>query len=594
MTIITTSSGAKVRQREGESAEQAVARVSRGDNFGSVVNSTPNYGASGRGEFDGGVGIDGRTAQGAMALGIPTSEHGDYMSDVNYVIPTGKYAGQRASELSSQIPTELRNVDAQARMLENRAKQTSALTSYSFSPETLSGVKSAAENFRLSLDKLNDPYKSPSTRKDELGVILNASSADLAKNFNSVDEFYAGLQNPEIQKNLTPFFNAGGDVTSVVSEINKKGQVQNTQQQLSTPDYLAQLNSDNRMVNDPVAAKRAEQDLFTEGNLAQNRIAQMANIPEELKRYYFGDERTMGALEMQVKKSEETIRQIEDKIRDERTSIRERGRFEISKVRTEMDKAIASTEQNRLTAKNYVSGMLAKLGALKTTGEAPVAIAKLDQKYEEQKGAIQISGQNAIREIEVDMNNRMRAVEQRADDMIMRIREDLSRSANDMTKEIMKAQQTADKDIYSIVNSYANKLRSTTEKYENEIKKSGEKYMKDFTQLVDGRGYSDEFAKQILSGKVKDPKNSQGQYIRVEGMPEDLRDSIVGNIVMNGARLSQLYSAYPQVSRTLLTQIFNRFSSETANPTRINTAVSSDVGSSSVATDVSEIPEFLR
>jgi hypothetical protein len=512
-----------------------------GGSWGSGAYDPLQYGAAGRGEFAGQTGVGGRTASGGMGLDIPMSEIGNYLGESNYIIPSGKYKGMTVDAAEKK----------QAQTKELQLGQMSALASYAFTPETMSGVKNAVDNFKLSIDRLNYPFKSDGTRKDELGVILSSSANDLAKPFNTPDEFYAALQHPDMQKQLSGYFNAGGDASTIASAIEKKNQTQGFN--MPTMDFLStnELMRQGAQGADPLAVRRAEQDLFSEGELAQNRVAQIANIPKELMSNYFGD---AGLYQMQITRHNESIRRLEDKIRSETTTVREKGRLEISKVKNEMDRAIASTEEKRITAKNYVTGMLAKLGALKTTGEAPMAIARLDQKYEQQKGEIQMKGQEAIRSIEVEVNSRVRDIEDRADDAILKIKNDLSKSAEDMVKDIMKAQQTAEKDIYSVQNSFASKFRTTLDKYEKQIQTISTDYIgKYFVEA--GGTYQQASVSQILEGKAQKP------IANASGVPGQEVDRVV-QAILTGINIDQLYAMFPHIAPSALRSMWNQMTNK--------------------------------
>jgi hypothetical protein len=126
------------------------------------------------------------------------------------------------------------------------------------------------------------------------------------------------------------------------------------------------------------------------------------------------------------------------------------------------------------------TGMLAKLGALKTTGEAVNAIATLEERYQRQYQETTQQYNFANQDLEVKYNDMMRQLESSRDDGILKIQSNLSKSEEDIAKEIMKMQADAAKQIFSISSGYAKDFRSLSDKYTTELRKQAEKWAKDF------------------------------------------------------------------------------------------------------------------
>jgi hypothetical protein len=537
--------------------------------------TVPEFGASGRGEFPEQL----AAGEEPMSLGVPTSEIGDYTSDPNYVIPNSgfnaPYAGRSAKDISDQ-----EKKDAMSRA---QSGQVSSLNSFAFNPETTSGVKKASENFQLALNEITGgmPFSSSGSKNVALKSTLAGAADAFAKNFKSADEFVAAYQgNQDIQKGLESFLKAGGSLSDITSKIKAPAPmpVQDGQTgQMNTAEYLSSLTGSNQ--NDP-ATQAAEKALFPETLLAQDEIARQYNIPNEIKRLYFGDERTIGVLQQRKSIAEEKVRIIKTKVEDSETTAREMADYEVQKNDAEVEIAANTIEENRLNAKNYMTASLARLGALKTTGAAPLAIATLDQKYQNKKSELYTKLRFANDKIRIDMRSKINDVETKADELILSIKEDLSKDEETAMKEIMKAQETAQKEIYNITSKYATKFTDERQKYEKDAKTSSEKYIKDFYTLA-SKGYNPSQIASILKGTASAdtiyngqktrPKagagndgitNDKGQYVSAKTMPIDLRDSIAEKIVLQRATLPQIYTAYPQVSRVVLNGLYARYNVE--------------------------------
>lgn len=431
--------------------------------------------------------------------------------------------------------------------------QTSQNTTSIFNPETVKGIKKTVEKFKLALDDINnDPFLSSGSKTDKQKSYFESTAIDIAKNFGSKEDFMANYQNnPEIQKSLQAFIAAGGSIDQITSKISdnenkmiidsRKNAVQGLMDQgitdpetildyvnfdeqgnqvgdftieevqsymngdKSTTDFLASLGEDATP-----QARAAEEALIPERQATQDQIVALANIPEQYKKLYFGTPEELGILAQKKANAEEAKRILEEKEADEKTTLREKAQFEIEKNAAEMANAIATIEENRLTAKNYMTAKLAKLGALQTTGNAPLAIATLDQKYQQQKANTEAIYRNKARSIEISLGEALNKTENDTDEKILKIKQDLTKSSDDVAKEILKAELASQKEIMQLRTTYATKLRQEVDKYTKEAKTAAEKYTKEYISLA-SKGFDVKSIEAILAG------NPQGAKIPVKG-----------------------------------------------------------------------------
>jgi hypothetical protein len=242
---------------------------------------------------------------------------------------------------------------------------------------------------------------------------------------------------------------------------------------MTTGDYLA---STDKAINDA-----AIKQLVPNDQELQDEIARTANIPKELKDYYFGDE---GIMSQRVKIAEETLELLKEKLADEKASLREKANLAIDKNNAELDLARSTIEQNRINAKNYMTGMLAKLGALQTTSAAVDGITTLDEKYQRQTQEAESKVRMANQEIGMKLREAINDVENQAQENSLKIREDLSKDNETIMKELMKEQNAADKRVYELTSKWNAQLKKNNDKYISEQSALAEDWATQFARLV--------------------------------------------------------------------------------------------------------------
>ena len=417
--------------------------------------------------------------------------------------------------------------EAHAKAKEVRDKllsQTSALTSGTFNPQTIAGVNKTMEAFKnrmdaITLDPFNKHLKETNT-KDAVTVF----SSEIAKNFASLSDFQNAQQSPDFIKSLDPFIKAGGTLADIAAKITPD--VQGIQPETDTASFLAnQNNLQNQPVpikqidnvdgtitqvfkdgttvttdanGNPVNNQEAYNKLLPETLAGQNEIARLANIPEELKKHYFGTPEQMGVYQEEIALEKEKIKNLEKKAADAKATAKEKAQYAMDKNRSDIATAKATNELNRLNSKNYMTGMLAKLGALMTTGAAPLALATLEEKYQRSAQELDTKLSFANREIEINLTDTLNEIENNLADKEYSVREDLSKSARAMQKEIFDAQSKAQREIYTISSSSAKAFRTAMASYEKDTASNQAKYATTYMSLA-GKGFSQTQILQILT-----------------------------------------------------------------------------------------------
>lgn len=419
--------------------------------------------------------------------------------DKEFVGMTQAQATQRAMELKRE-----------------RMGQVSSLTSFGFRPETISGFRDVFSQLNAQLDQTKQaPWVDKETKIEQNQNLLNSYTSQFASLFNTPQEFQAAQGDPEFANLLKQYERSGGSRNAIAANIGQTQQPQvQTQEQAqqlgyqSIDQYLGAMDSQ--------AKQMAIQTLIPEKQVAQDQIAFEQSIPEAYKQDYFGSPEQVGLLERKIVESNEAIKITERRAQAEAQNARAMAELTSEKGRIEMDRTSAEIEKNRLTAKNYMIGQLAKLGALKTTGAAPEAIANLEQKYQQQSQELRTTYDMANRELDIRLRDTINNIEIGRDEDILKIKQDLTKSEESVWQEIFKLQITAQRNEFKIIDGFARDFRNQTSKYETELKREAEKYAKELAKAA-GKFDAKMSFEQFIDAKQNQlqrtiPKNLYGNY----------------------------------------------------------------------------------
>jgi hypothetical protein len=386
--------------------------------------------------------------------------------------------------------------EGQRRIQEEKGKrqaQSSALTSGSFNQETIGKTRRAVDKFNFALNESNNtPFEHSVDKKENQKNLLEVTAKDIAGIFSTPEDFMTAFQgSPQLQATLNSFIQKGGTVEDIAGKISTPVTQEGTQ---DTQSFLSSL--ENKKANAEVI-----EQLAPERELAQEEIARNERIPEDMHAAYFGTEGEIGIQQVRKDQAVERQRILEEQEKDANRTVKDRARLSTEKNNEELKIQTHTIEENRLHAKNYMTARLAKLGALKTTGAAPLALATLEQKYQQQLQTLQSEVKFANRGIEIGLDEDLSSIENKTDSLILGIQEDLTNDNETVTKAILKAEQAAEKEVFKIREKYAKQFRVENEKYSAKLKKEAEKYAKDFARTASGgvnlKGVSDR-----VSGKT--------------------------------------------------------------------------------------------
>lgn len=443
-------------------------------------------GAGGRGES----GATEEDVTSASDFGVPFSELGNYVGDNDYVIPQDpKLTSQEASKLGREYLlgknefAGLTRSQAEEKAKQKQAeinKQVTDKTSFSFNKEATSGAKKILDNFSFKLNENNsDVFLSNGTKEEKNKMFTELATREIASLFNNEEDFNNQLLNDlEFKKQIDNFTKSGGDIATIISNIKPQETIQDSgMQDVST--YLANLSP-----NATKAQQDAYNSLIPEKELAQKQIIMLGNIPEKHKELYLGSSEQLGILNEKRILAEEKKKILENKIEREKEDVRARTALLIEQNNADLELQNAEIEENRIKAKNYMTGMLAKMGALNTTSQAITSLATLDEKYQRQSILLKSRVQMKNKEIQLQLSEQVNDLETRKENAIYDLQADLTKSKEEVLKEIAKLEQSSMKDIFNIMGKYTTQLRIQNDKYSLQAKKDAEKYAKEMQKQM--------------------------------------------------------------------------------------------------------------
>ena len=372
---------------------------------------------------------------------------------------------------------------------------TSAGTSYTYNPQSISGFNDKSKQMRTKLDTVkNDAFTSTQQKKSDADAIIKSYTSEFAGLFSTPEEFQSALtSSPEIQNSVAEYQRAGGQLSDIASNIGMKAK-QNVQ---TLDQYLGRGSTP--------AEQQAYDSLIPEQKAYQDQIAFEQSVPEKYKDLYFGTPERVGILERERTIAQEKARNLEEQALKKDITDRAKAELTIQKNQAELDEELATTEQNRLSARNYSTRMLAKMGALNTTGAAVEKLTSLEQRYQAQSQKLRTAYGFKAREIEGALNETLNSNEANKQDSIIKLKEDLSKSEVEIAKEIMKLDVTASRETFKITDRYLSEYRTQKEKYVKEAKAQAEKNAKEASKIasnydLSGFKLGDFMSKALQSG----------------------------------------------------------------------------------------------
>lgn len=438
-------------------------------------------------------------------------------------------------------------------ILNKKQSQVSSRTSYTYNPESISNFRKSFNDLKFKIDEnKNEPWTDKKTKKEKNQSILNSFTPQLASLFNTKEDFLNAQQDKEFDRLLKDYERLGGSRNDIASKIGQNVSVVNETQNPDgtfnvtysdgqTRNVAYQTNNDGSVTPvfqdsgnqtldqylgamDTKVKQKAMESLIPEKKIAQDQIAFEQSIPEMYRQYYFGDEDTIGVLQRKKLEAEENIKILEKEAKLETASAKSRADLLSRKADFELEKADAEIEENRLIAKNYLVGQLAKLGALNTTGKAPEAVANLEQKYQRQSAELKTTYELSKQELKLNLRDKINEIEIQKDQDILKTKQDLTKSEDSAWKEIFKLQIEAERKQFNLIDNFARDFRQRTDKYTTEAKREAEKYAKELANTLSAFDLSGFREGDFVFKKDKKGKRVDGGILSPTGEVRDINE----------------------------------------------------------------------
>lgn len=456
-----------------------------------------------------------------------------------------------------------------------------------FAVTQIGNVKKVSETLRRSLRQAqNDPWSTAEDKRNARERALAAASLEYSRLFSDPNDLVAAFSaDAGLQRAMEDFTKAGGDIADVAARVAGVGPGQGNQ---SVAEYLArQGNPGATVVRDvpnadgtrtvtygdgtsevvsetmspdgatatyrplgPAATGDVFQDAaaaFMGRDYADTvaNIDRLAKVPEKYRAYYYGDEAQAGILARQKAEAKARIDSLEKEAKaaerdaardDERASARDEAQMELD---------LAELEEKRVQAKAYLTGRLAEIGALTTTGEAPVALANLDAKYAAARSATRRAYQDRADERRRASRDAVAKVRSGLSEAIAKIQGDLTKSAEEVDKEVLKLSLAAEDKIASAREKYQNEARQVYKTFLDTSNKASRTYIDEFVRAASG-GLSPAYAAQLAGARAANAPAKKGTApkggVVSGGLTLTAADLASGEQALNSSRGSDGYA----------------------------------------------------
>lgn len=387
-----------------------------------------------------------------------------------------------------------------------KGQTSSALTSSVFSPDATSNIGSRVKGMALSVDDTNnDTWRSTVSKKEDVDNLLKSTADDIASQFGTLEEANMAYNtNPSIRKSFDTYGQYGGSDELLAEAFSKKQSKVEQPNTQSTMEYKANLEQQQE-------AKQTE-GIMDGNKLITNEIARTAKIPEQYKDLYFGD---AGIWTQKLNLGLQKAEAIKQKLATETQDVNRQAKLLIEKNNADLDVAKNKVEVNRLNAKNYMTGMLAKLGALNTTSAAVDAITLLDQKYHAQATQLEQEVRMKNSEIQSELQTKISKMTSDSFDKIQAIQEDLSKDKDTVIKDIMKEKLDSEKKIYDLSIKLSDRMDKNNKAYSINATGLAEDYVSQFNSAL-SQGFAPETIAKTLSAPMSKTDSKLSDEIKIK------------------------------------------------------------------------------
>lgn len=337
--------------------------------------------------------------------------------------------------------------------------QTSAMTSFALNSDyfnPLSSSKKLFDAFNVGLKSATSPWNTDKDKAENKNRLIEDTSLQLSQLFDSpatFDSMYSG--NSEFKKLMDSYSKQGGSIDAVRNKIvgsqpenaSIEGNPLSQDSSLLKTPALPRVETDNEMLKD-----------YAQGT--NDQIEQLAGVPEQMRQFYFGD---TGYFTKIRQDAEANLASLEESYKTIEKNTEADYKANVQRAELEAEKQFAEIEEARVDSKNYMTGMLAKLGALTTTGEAPASLARLETKYKAMATNVKASLASAKSTLAGQKASAIAQLQQQKLASIQQIRSDVTKSSYEVQRELMNLEIGTKEKIGNIIQDF-NKESYTLDK----------------------------------------------------------------------------------------------------------------------------------
>jgi len=278
---------------------------------------------------------------------------------------------------------------------------------------------------------------------------------------------------PQIQKQLQDMARAGFSY----DEINKIATKITQQALIPYQSYIKQFAT--RYLQ-PIYEKQYMETLEPLTKFVEEQRKALEQIPQLWKEYYYGGEDKKGYIQQLKEEAELKKKQLEEQIENEKTDLK--NFFDLSKqyLQADLDRQLATLEEQKTGAQRYLTGYLAKLGALNTSGQAINAIATLNAKYDRQISDVKTKYNLMLQQKELTYLQQLRRLDEKLEEAKAKISSDVSKTEQEIAEKLFDLETKIIEKKSSLVSKWIDKYIDTQRTAIKEAKAYTADYIKDW------------------------------------------------------------------------------------------------------------------
>lgn len=227
------------------------------------------------------------------------------------------------------------------------------------------------------------------------------------------------------------------------------------------------------------------------------QIQQLQALPQEMRDLFYGTPEKQGQLAQLKQEAETQKQQINAQIASRKTSLAESSDLAISQLNNDLNSQKADIALKGQRAKDYLTGQLAKMGALNTTGASANAISELNADYDRMGVETQQNYNNALSQNKMKYNDLLNDLIDRRDAAIANIDAQVNKSEGTKNKEISDLEIKIFDKVGDLNMKLLDKNMEVNKTALIEAKKQSAEFVKNYFNIVSG-GTQQQLLNQVM------------------------------------------------------------------------------------------------